>query len=167
MADDSRALNEAIAHAESVRDQRGDDACAAQHDQLADWLKELRRLRGGDVDAKIWEARAKDLRAALGLGHLESQIQWDDITDAAAKIKGDADRVRSIYAELREINSKLYWSLHPHCKAAHGLIAAIVSGEEPNAQDAELLEDARKYTKDKQPDPPGMTGRVRIEKEEP
>jgi hypothetical protein len=37
-------LDEAIQHAQEVAD-RGCDQCARDHQQLADWLKELKELR--------------------------------------------------------------------------------------------------------------------------
>ena len=43
-------LDEAIAHAEAKG--KGDTPCAAEHRQLAEWLRELRALR--EIRKKMW-----------------------------------------------------------------------------------------------------------------
>ena len=48
-------LEEAIKHAREVAESRTDlcDECRAEHEQLAEWLEELRRLESGENEACV------------------------------------------------------------------------------------------------------------------
>ena len=63
-------LEKAIAHAEEVHRNEGIAACAVEHDQLAQWLKELVRARAALMRAraalkKIFETSEDNVSAAI------------------------------------------------------------------------------------------------------
>lgn len=64
------ALEEAIIHAEEVADRcevtDGDRACAAEHRQLAEWLRELAERRKAPEIIRCGECRFREIRGVDG-----------------------------------------------------------------------------------------------------
>lgn len=79
-------LSDAIQHADDVAG-NGDD-CAAQHAQLAAWLRELQALKGDQVPVAFTAARWLDTRCKLSV--------WTDRESAVMEI-GDNSKVAELY----------------------------------------------------------------------
>lgn len=87
-------LNEAIKHAREVAESRTDlcEECRAEHEQLAEWLEELVRLREENERLKSVEFTCGFIKPHKVL---ECPI-FDEI------VKAKADTVREIFAEIEK-----------------------------------------------------------------
>ena len=90
-------LNEAIEHAEEVAHTCDDSQCAADHIQLAEWLRELKRLK---VQNKWLRKEYTSLRKTR-------EREFAASCEAATNSMGQIGTLRDKNAELREENEKL------------------------------------------------------------
>lgn len=92
-------LDEAIEHAKEVARTCDDSQCAADHMQLAEWL---RQARGAEKSAKWYTAKIQELETQL----MDWKVEWESERDHADMMESIAVKRSKENAKLREFVSR-------------------------------------------------------------